>query len=192
MLDFHSVPNFLDARCRNNKVAVCRAPWLKWQLPFQRPCRVRKAALLWQTSDKMNLEEFFSSGSNVIDLRAQDRWQAIEELLDNLVTSQKILPEHRASIAASVRKRESTMSTGIGYGVGLPHASTEFVTEPIGLLGRSREGIQFDALDGKPVHLVLLFLVPVGQIPKHLNTLANIAKLLRQQEFRDELLRRFL
>ena len=83
------------------------------------------------------------------------------------------------------------MSTGIGFGVGLPHASTEFVSDLVTVVGRSRNGIEFDSLDGKPVNLVMLFLVPQGQFQKHLNTLASLAKLLQDEDFRAGLERRF-
>jgi mannitol/fructose-specific phosphotransferase system IIA component (Ntr-type) len=84
------------------------------------------------------------------------------------------------------------MSTGIGSGLGLPHASTDLISETVGTIGRSREGIQFDAIDGQPVKLVFLFLVPHGQFQKYLHTLANIAKKLHSADFRDDLKRRFL
>jgi mannitol/fructose-specific phosphotransferase system IIA component (Ntr-type) len=58
-------------------------------------------------------------------------------------------------------------------------------------VGRSSKGIEFDALDGKPVNLVMLFLVPQGEFPKYLNTLANLAKLLQDDDFRAGLARRF-
>jgi len=79
------------------------------------------------------------------------------------------------------------MSTGIGFGIGIPHASTDLIQEVVGALGRSRPGVDFDALDNQPVHLVMLFLVPQGQFQKHLHTLANIAKLLHRAEFRKAL-----
>ena len=79
------------------------------------------------------------------------------------------------------------MSTGIGFGVGIPHASTDLIYEVVGALGRSRKGVNFDALDNQPVNLVMLFLVPQGQFQKHLHTLANIAKLLHKKEFRQAL-----
>ena len=69
-------------------------------------------------------------------------------------------------------------------GIGLPHASTDLVGEVVGAIGRSRKGVQFDALDGKPVKLVMLFLVPQGQIQKQLHSLANLTKLLHKQDFR--------
>jgi mannitol/fructose-specific phosphotransferase system IIA component (Ntr-type) len=140
----------------------------------------------------MDFGDFFGPEVNVIDLQAQDRWQAIEELINHLVATRKIPTQHRDSIARSVRRRESGMSTGIGFGIGIPHTPSELVSEVVAVVGRSRKGIQFDALDGKPVHLVLLFLVPAGQFQKHVNTLANIAKLLHRQDFRDGLWGRFM
>src|SRR5690348_11822805 len=123
----------------------------------------------------MDFEDFFGPEVDVVDLQAQDRWQAIEELTNHLVATRKIPTQHREPIARSIRRREAEMSTGIGFGIGIPHASSELVSEVVGVVGRSRKGIQFDALDGKPVHLVLLFLLPAGQFQKHVNTLANIA-----------------
>ena len=137
-------------------------------------------------------DDFFGSGVDIVDLQAQDRWQAIEELISHLVTTRKIQSQHRDSVAESIRKRESLMSTGIGFGVGIPHASTTFVSEVVAVVGRSRKGIQFDALDSKPVHLVLLFLVPAGQFQKHVHVLANVAKMLHRQDFRDGLSDRFM
>jgi mannitol/fructose-specific phosphotransferase system IIA component (Ntr-type) len=129
---------------------------------------------------------------DTVDLQAHDRWQAIEELVSHLVATRKIQSQHRDSLAESVRKRESSMSTGIGFGVGIPHASTALVSEVVAVVGRSRQGLQFDALDSKPVHLVLLFLVPAGQFQKHVHVLANVAKLLHRQDFRDGLSDRFM
>ena len=137
-------------------------------------------------------DDFFGSGVDIVDLQAQDRWQAIEELISHLVTTRKIQSQHRDSVAESIRKRESSMSTGIGFGVGIPHASTTLVSEVVAVVGRSRSGIQFDALDSRPVHLVFLFLVPAGQFQKHLHVLANFAKMLHRQDFRDGLSDRFM
>jgi mannitol/fructose-specific phosphotransferase system IIA component (Ntr-type) len=136
-------------------------------------------------------DDYFGPKVNVVDLQAQDRWQAIEELMNHLVDTHKIQSPHRNSIAESIRKRELSMSTGIGFGIGIPHASTTLVSEVVAVVGRSRKGIQFDALDSEPVHLVFLFLVPTGQFPKHVHLLANVAKALHRQDFRDGLSDRF-
>jgi mannitol/fructose-specific phosphotransferase system IIA component (Ntr-type) len=138
-------------------------------------------------AEAMDLNDFLGPQPIVIDLQAENRWQAIDELVGCLVTHGKIKPDDKDAIVACVKKRESSMSTGIGFGIGIPHASTDLVSEVIGAIGRSRKGIQFEALDFKPVHLVMLFLVPQGQFQKHLHSLSNLAKLLHNPDFRDGL-----
>ena len=135
----------------------------------------------------MDLADILSKDQIVTDLHATNRWEAIDELLQILVSLGKIKPEHQAAIAAAVKKRESSMSTGIGFGIAIPHASTDLISDVVGALGRSSKGVNFEALDNQPVSLVLLFLVPLGQFQKHLHTLANIAKLLHQAPFRQAL-----
>jgi mannitol/fructose-specific phosphotransferase system IIA component (Ntr-type) len=135
----------------------------------------------------MNLGDILSSDNILPDMAATNRWEAIDELVQQLVKTTKVRPENRDAIVGVVKKRESSMSTGIGFGIGIPHASTDLITEVVGALGRSKKGIEFDALDNQPVNLVVLFLVPQGQFQKHLHTLASIAKLLHVKEFRQEL-----
>jgi len=131
----------------------------------------------------MNLGDILSPRQIVPDLKATNRWEAIDELIACLVESGKVLPEHREAITQVVKKRETSMSTGIGFGIGIPPASTELITEVVASFGRSKGGVNFDSLDNQPVHLVTLFLVPAGQFQKHLHTLAGIAKVLRRDDF---------
>ncbi len=135
----------------------------------------------------MDLGDILSKDQIITDLRAPNRWEAIDELIASLASTGKIRPADGEAIAAVVKKREASMSTGIGFGIGIPHASTDLISEVVGALGRSKSGVNFDALDSQPVHLVMLFLVPQGQFQKHLHTLANIAKLLHRPEFRQAL-----
>jgi fructose-specific phosphotransferase system IIA component len=135
----------------------------------------------------MNLGDILGQNNILPDLQATDRWLAIDELINNLVTTGKIKAEHREAISSVVKKRETSMSTGIGFGIGIPHASTDLINEVVGAFGRSKKGVDFEALDNQPVNLVMLFLVPQGQFQKHLHTLANIAKLLHKKEFRQAL-----
>jgi mannitol/fructose-specific phosphotransferase system IIA component (Ntr-type) len=131
----------------------------------------------------MNLGDILTTRQIVPELRASNRWEAIDELIVCLVEAGKVKAEHREAITAVVKKRETSMSTGIGFGIGIPHASTDLITEVVAAFGRSRGGVNFDALDNQPVHLVTLFLVPAGQFQKHLHTLAGIAKVLRRDDF---------
>ncbi len=135
----------------------------------------------------MDLGDILGPNNILPELQATNRWEAIDELIGNLVRTEKIKPEDREAVTAAVKKRENSMSTGIGFGIGLPHASTDLIHEVVGALGRSKKGVNFDALDNQPVNLVMLFLVPQGQFQKHLHTLANIAKLMHKAEFRQAL-----
>ena len=135
----------------------------------------------------MELADFLTKEQVVTDLKASDRWEAIEELIDLLVDSGQIKADHREAIISIVKKRETSMSTGIGFGIGIPHASTDLIDNVTGAFGRSKDGVNFDALDNQPVNLVMLFLVPQRQFQKHLHTLAKIAKVLHKKEFRKSL-----
>ena len=132
----------------------------------------------------MELADLLTKEQVVTELKATDRWEAIEELIELLVSNGRVKSEHRDAILSVVKKREISMSTGIGFGIGIPHASTDLIDEVTGAFGRSRNGVNFDALDNQPVTLVMLFLVPQGQFQKHLHTLAKIAKVLHKKEFR--------
>ena len=132
----------------------------------------------------MTLNEIVKTEHIVSELKATNRWEAIDELVDTLVVNGAIAKSDRDAVIDVVRTRENSMSTGIGYGIGIPHASTDLIENVIGALGRSKNGIDFEALDNQPVILVVLFLVPQGQFQKHLHTLANIARQLHNSEFR--------
>ncbi|MBN2507413.1 MAG: PTS sugar transporter subunit IIA [Verrucomicrobia bacterium] len=135
----------------------------------------------------MELADILSPAVICPEMKASNRWEAIDELIAILVNAGQIQAEYRDAITTVVKRRETSMSTGIGFGIGIPHASTDLITEVIGAFGRSKTGIQFDSLDNQPVHLVMLFLVPQGQFQKHLHTLAKIAKSLHKKEFRQAL-----
>jgi len=133
------------------------------------------------------LANLLSAGQIIPEIQADERWQAIEEIVDLLVSSRKIDAKDREDVLASLRQREETMSTGIGFGIAIPHASSNRVTDVVAAFGRSRKGIEFDSLDNEPVHFIVLFIVPRDQFQTHLRTLAAIAKFLNDRTVRDEL-----
>ena len=135
------------------------------------------------TRSGMNLGDILSTRQILPELKATNRWEAIDELMGALVDSGRVRVEDREAVTAVVKKREQSMSTGIGFGIGIPHASTDLISEVVAAFGRSKAGVNFDALDNQSVHLVTLFLVPQGQFQRHLHTLAGIAKVLRREDF---------
>ena len=135
----------------------------------------------------MTLANLLSESQIVPAMVSGERWEAIAEMVDCLVNAGKIDRKDRDNVLASIRQREETMSTGIGFGIAIPHASSDKVDEVVAAFGRSVNGIQFDSLDGQPVFFIVLFVVPKDQFQTHLRTLAAIAKFLNDKAVRDDL-----
>ena len=135
----------------------------------------------------MSLANLLSVEQIIPEMKATERWAAIVELIDLLVSLGKIKPEDRDPILASLKQREETMSTGIGFGIAIPHCSSDRLEEVVAAFGRSTTGIEFDALDNAPVKFVVLFIVPKNQFQTHLRTLASIAKFLNDRSVRESL-----
>src|ERR1044072_3103166 len=135
----------------------------------------------------MSLANLLSVEQIIPEMKATERWAAIVELIDLLVKLGKINAEDRDPILASLKQREETMSTGIGFGIAIPHCSSDRLEEVVATFGRSITGIEFDALDNAPVKFVVLFIVPKNQFQTHLRTLASIAKFLNDRGVRESL-----
>ncbi len=91
-------------------------------------------------------------------------------------------------IAAVLMERESLGSTGIGGGIAIPHGKLNSVTQIILGFGRSKAGVTYDSLDGKPVHIFFLLLTPENSTGWHLKVLAQISKLLKMDHFKQGLI----
>ena len=135
----------------------------------------------------MTLGSLLSADQIIPEMRATERWAAIVELIDLLVQKGRVRGSDRDSILAALRQREETMSTGIGFGIAIPHASSNCVSEVVAAFGRSSSGIEFDSLDNSPVRFIVLFVVPKDQFQVHLKTLAAIAKFLNDKAVREQL-----
>lgn len=135
----------------------------------------------------MMLANMLSAGQIIPEMKAGERWQAIEEIVSVLVSVGKIAPTDEPDVLSALKQREETMSTGIGFGIAIPHASSDCVSDVVAAFGRSQKGIEFDSLDNEPVHFIVLFIVPRDQFQTHLRTLAAIAKFLNDRTVREEL-----
>ncbi len=135
----------------------------------------------------MALADLLSADQIVPEMQATERWAAIVELTDLLVQRGKIPTGDRDTILAALKQREETMSTGIGFGIAIPHCSADCLQNVVAAFGRSSQGIEFDALDNAPVKFVVLFVVPKNQFQTHLRTLASIAKFLNDRAVREQL-----
>ena len=135
----------------------------------------------------MTLGNLLSAETILPEMQATERYAAIAELVDLLVTHGQIGAADRDTVLAALRAREETMSTGIGFGIAIPHASSDRVTKVVAAFGRSMKWIEFETLDNALVKFVVLFVVPKDQFQTHLRTLAAIAKFLNDRSVRERL-----
>jgi PTS system fructose-specific IIC component/PTS system nitrogen regulatory IIA component len=133
----------------------------------------------------MFLNEIYRPEFIKIGLEAEDKEEAFEELVDHFCHAAKI--NAREEILEAIRERESKMSTGIRQGIAIPHGKTPAVDRLYGILGVSKTGVDYDALDGKPVYLLFLILAPEKDAEKHLQVLKRLAELLDNPQFYTDL-----
>lgn len=130
----------------------------------------------------MKIMDFLSPEAIIVELKAADKKSAIVELVEVLKTTKKV--KKTDEIIDVVLEREKLGSTGIGQGVAIPHGKTDVLQEQAGVLGISHKGIEFNSLDGEPVHIIFLLVGPVEVAGQHLKALSRISRL-----FKDKFLR---
>jgi mannitol/fructose-specific phosphotransferase system IIA component (Ntr-type) len=122
------------------------------------------------------------------NLKADGSESAIDALLDLIVKAKRLPEEDLGAAREIVLERERSMSTGIGHGVAIPHGTIPGLDGVVGALGRSVEGIEFGAIDKRPVHLVVLVLVGETAYQQHIRTLAIVSRLMNSAALRRHLL----
>ncbi|MDO3379380.1 PTS sugar transporter subunit IIA [Geoalkalibacter halelectricus] len=133
----------------------------------------------------MKISDLLKPNALVADLKAKDKNALLEELTDALARVEKGLD--RKLVVDVLKERERLGSTGIGDGVAIPHGKLKNIDHLMLSFGRSRDGIDFDAMDGRPAHLFFLLIAPEDSVGVHLKTLARISKLLKNPQVRERL-----
>ena len=112
-----------------------------------------------------------------------NRWEAITEMVHSIYEGGSVSRENIKNTITSVIRRETSMSTGVGFGIAIPHTSSDLTPDLSVGYFYAQKGNNWDALDNQPVHYLACFIVPQGQFQKHLHTLAKIAVVLHKQDF---------
>ena len=132
----------------------------------------------------MKLLGFLSPDAVALDMQARGKEDAIKELIQVLVDQGDLDPAKQDVVLAAVLERESIGSTGLGDGIAIPHVKDcEHVVGLTGVFGRSEAGINFEAIDGNPVHLVFLILGGPDTSDEHIQVLRKLAALRMNQHF---------
>lgn len=128
----------------------------------------------------------FTHGTVVCDLESTDKFHAIHELLSGAPVFRNV--DEIENLEKAVVQRERLQSTGLGNGVAVAHGKSPCIGEIVMALGISRKGIEFEAIDGKPVHFLFLVANPPGMQLEYLLALSVLVRVIRDERFREELL----
>ena len=131
------------------------------------------------------LEKFMDKDLIFVQDEADGKYELLEQMVDKTLGKGLIMT--REPILHEIKKREELESTGVIEGVALPHARTEAVKDLILEISIIKNGLDFEALDGKPVNIVFLIVAPEDARKKYIKVLARISRMCRQEGFRDKL-----
>ncbi len=133
----------------------------------------------------MKILDFLPEEAVLPDLRARSKAEVLEELAAPVARLAAIPVEE---LVAVLLERERLGSTGIGGGIGIPHGKHRRLGRLMIGFGRSREGVDFESLDGRPTRLFFLLMTPENSTGSHLQMLARISRLLKHEPFKERLL----
>lgn len=131
------------------------------------------------------VSELLVPSAVILRLSSREKSAVIAELTAPLVAAG--LVTSKEEFIAAIMRRENLESTGIGYGVAIPHARTDTVREAVIAFGRSEAGVDFSSLDGRLSHLIFLIAAPEALKREYIWTLAKLSSLLRREEVRNGL-----
>ena len=134
----------------------------------------------------MRLIDILTQDCIVSDLKGRVKREVLEEMVAELTF--KFAGLNKERLLEVILERERLGSTGIGYGVAIPHARLKGLNSVIILFGRSLSGVEFQALDERPAHLFFLIVAPEDSTTAHIKILARISHLLQDAVLRNRLM----
>ncbi len=135
----------------------------------------------------MKVSDILKETCIVPEMKSRKKEEAIAELVEYL-WEQNLLPD-RKEAERVVLEREKLGSTAIGEGIAIPHGKLKDIENLICILGITKEGIDFDSIDGKPVHLIFLMFAPEHKISLHLEALSKVSRILRNNLLVEKILK---
>lgn len=130
------------------------------------------------------IEDLIDSAVILEELESSGADQVLDEVLAAMVASGRLAERDVAAVGKKLAEREALGSTGIGNGVAVPHVKSERIDKISMALARSSSGIEYRAIDGRPVHIFFMILAPEDSADDHLRALRWISSLARNADFR--------
>lgn len=129
------------------------------------------------------ITDFLSKRAIKIPLESQTKPAVLKELVDLLCKVYEL--DKKGEIMEAVLEREELMSTGVGYGIAIPHAKLDFINTSKLVGGIAPSGIEFDSVDGKPAQIFFMLVSPRNGSGDHVRILSGLSRILHSQEVRD-------
>ncbi len=122
----------------------------------------------------------------ILDIKSDNKKDALNELLEVISKNERITD--KSTFAKEIFNREKLMSTGIGYGIAVPHARHKSVKDFVIAIGRKIEGLEYESIDDKPVKLIFLIGASDKQDKDYIRLLSRLVLRLKNKEFVDKIL----
>ncbi|MCD6163520.1 MAG: PTS sugar transporter subunit IIA [candidate division Zixibacteria bacterium] len=135
----------------------------------------------------IKLSRFIDDNLISFDLKGNTKDEIITELVELAAASEMV--KNKDELLKAVLEREKLVTTGVGYNVAFPHAKTKSVRGVVIAFGRKKEGVDFEAMDRKPVNLFFLIAAPEDAIGAHLNVMAKLSFLMKNEKNRSKLIK---
>jgi fructose PTS system EIIBC or EIIC component len=127
----------------------------------------------------MKITKFINKSQVILDLKVQAKDEVLETMLSKFVELGLVPGEMREDVLNALKDREGLTSTGLGYGVALPHVKTDAVGKIYIVFARSVQGVEFEALDGNPVHFLFMILAPAKVGEDYMKLLSSVSALMK-------------
>jgi fructose-specific phosphotransferase system IIA component len=134
----------------------------------------------------MKVFELLEESFILTDFKSDDKKDIINELIDLHKEDKNV--NDLEKVRTAIHEREKEMSTGIGNGFAIPHGKTNAVKDVIVSFGKTTRDIDYNALDGNPVHLVFLLVGKVDLVSKYIKLLSRISRVMNKDDFREKIL----
>lgn len=134
----------------------------------------------------MKVQDLLQKSAILVDIKSADKSEVLTEMAGFMASLYGL--QSGEQIAHKILEREVDMSTGIGYGIAIPHARMNNIDRLYMVAGRSVEGIEFNAIDEQPVHLLFMMISPTNTSTEHTQILSSLSRIMSYEDVREKLL----
>ena len=131
----------------------------------------------------MKIQDLLQKNCILIDLKGNDKSEILTQMATYMASLFDL--EESENIVRRIVERESEMSTGIGFGIAIPHARLSGIDRPYMIAGRSVQGIPFEAIDEQLVHLIFMMVSPTNTTTEHTQILSSLSRIMSYEEMRN-------